>query len=214
MQRRRSAANHRPGDLQTVHCIKRLWTASDNRIHLIGIDDWNLRRTACIVRRSIVPFPAQRILGAGGGAETNAGRRRTPREFPPFPMSTDVKGPKVHNRTSNIGLRVKITNHRAWCAFGFWLNAAIVGVVLLATGVAALLERSAAPMRAAAWLFGGVALAALARRRARTTFRRVLDTEITNESVARNARLRVRHNLVSTLRETRFGPPVVATTIE
>jgi len=87
----------------------------------------------------------------------------------------------------------------AWYAFGLWLHVVIVGVGILATGVALLLDRIHPPTSALAWLVGGGALAALAWRNSRMALRRIHRAEQaeSQHNLRPRHRLRVQHPLVS-----------------
>ena len=92
----------------------------------------------------------------------------------------------------------------AWYAFGFWLQVVIVGLGMLATGVALLIDRPHAPSSAVVWLTIGGVLAALAWHRSRTALRRLHRAEETPERRESNDNWRTGNQLSGAMSDTLF----------
>jgi hypothetical protein len=84
-----------------------------------------------------------------------------------------MKGTEMDSRSNTIEPVLHYPARGAWYAFGLWLRLVIVGLGMLATGVALLLERTSSPAPGLAWLVGGGAFAAFSWRRCQTALARL-----------------------------------------
>ena len=104
-------------------------------------------------------------------------------------------------------------DRRAWYAFGLWLRVVLVGLGVMASGVALLLERSTGFTPASACLIGGGVLAAFASRRAGAALKRV-DCRVGTNPIASNDNLHTGHLGAVPTPVRLFGLSVDATALE
>ena len=82
----------------------------------------------------------------------------------------------MENRLHMFEAITNAAERRALRAFSFWLNVGLVGLGILATGIAPLIERTSTPLPALTWLLTGAAVLALAWRRANAALRLLGET--------------------------------------
>jgi len=99
------------------------------------------------------------------------------------------------------------TVRNSWYVFGLWLQFVIVGVGMLATGVALLVGRVHQPAAALVWLIGGGAVTAFAWRNSAAALGRLHRAEERAEGAESNDNLRTRHNRLGSIAATLFGRP-------
>jgi hypothetical protein len=119
------------------------------------------------------------------------------------------------NSRANTSLSApELADRRAWYAFGLWLRVAIVGMGMLVTGVALLLERMYAPTSGLVWLIGGGALAALAWHRARAALNRLNHAGVTADRIESDHNLRAGHHPQGTVPAALLGLSAAATALK
>jgi hypothetical protein len=122
-----------------------------------------------------------------------------------------MKGSDMDSRSNSIESVLPQTVRSAWYAFGLWLRLVIVGLGMLATGVALLLERFSSPAPGLAWLVGGGAFAAFSWRRCQTALARLHSAE---ETAGASDNLSPGGHAPAIFGETLFGLSARATALE